>query len=55
MRLRDSQLVAPDGSIYTVLLMPRRPSIFGALSLPGISLAILLIFPAISGNPVLVP
>jgi two-component system, OmpR family, sensor kinase len=43
MRLRDSQLVAPDGSIYTVLLMPRRPSIFGALSLPGISLAILLI------------
>jgi len=43
MRLRDSQLVAADGSIYTVLLMPRRPSIFGALSLPGISLAILAI------------
>jgi two-component system OmpR family sensor kinase len=43
MRLRDSQLVAPDGSIYTVLLMPRRPSVFGALSLPGISLAILAI------------
>ena len=43
MRLRDSQLVAPDGSIYTVLLMPRRPSIFGALSLPGISLTILAI------------
>jgi two-component system sensor histidine kinase CpxA len=37
------QIVATDGSIYTVLLVPRRPSIFGALSLPGISLTILCI------------
>ena len=36
------QIVGPDGSTYTVLLVPRRPSIFGALSLPGISLAILV-------------
>ena len=35
------QIVAPDGSTYTVLLVPRRPSIFGALSFPGISLTIL--------------
>jgi two-component system, OmpR family, sensor kinase len=35
------QIVGPDGSAYTVLLVPRRPSIFGALSLPGISLTIL--------------
>ncbi len=35
------QIVAADGSLYTVLLSPRRPSIFGALSLPGISLTIL--------------
>jgi two-component system, OmpR family, sensor kinase len=35
------QIVAPDGSTYTVLLTPRRPSIFGALSLPAISLTIL--------------
>src|SRR5271166_5965837 len=35
------QIVAPDGATYTVLLVPRRPSIFGALSLPGISLTIL--------------
>ncbi|MEA3152053.1 MAG: two-component system, OmpR family, sensor kinase, partial [Gammaproteobacteria bacterium] len=35
------QIVAPDGSVYTVLLVQRRPSIFGALSLPGISLTIL--------------
>ena len=35
------QIVAPDGSTYTVLLVARRPSIFGALSLPDISLAIL--------------
>ena len=31
------QIVGPDGSAYTVLLVPRRPSIFGALSLPEIS------------------
>jgi two-component system, OmpR family, sensor kinase len=37
------QIVAADGSVYTVLLVPRRPSIFGALSLPGISIAILCI------------
>jgi two-component system sensor histidine kinase CpxA len=35
------QIVAPDGAAYTVLLVPRRPSIFGALSLPGISARIL--------------
>jgi len=35
------QIVGPDGSAYTVLLVPRRPSIFGALSLPAISLTIL--------------
>jgi len=35
------QIVGADGATYTVLLMPRRPSIFGALSLPGISLMIL--------------
>jgi two-component system OmpR family sensor kinase len=37
------QIVGPDGAPYTVLLVPRRPSIFGALSLPGISLMILCI------------
>jgi two-component system sensor histidine kinase CpxA len=37
------QLVAADGTLYTVLFVPRRPSIFGALSLPPISLTILLI------------
>jgi two-component system, OmpR family, sensor kinase len=37
------QIVGADGSAYTVLLVPRRPSIFGALSLPGISLTILCI------------
>lgn len=35
------QIVAPDGSIYTVVTTPRRRSIFGALSLPAISLTIL--------------
>ena len=35
------QIVGPDGVAYTVILAPRRPSIFGALSLPGISLTIL--------------
>jgi two-component system sensor histidine kinase CpxA len=35
------QLVAADGSTYTILLVPRRPSLFGALSLPGIPLALL--------------
>jgi two-component system sensor histidine kinase CpxA len=37
------QIVGADGSVYTVLLVPRRPSIFGALSLPEISLTILCI------------
>jgi two-component system sensor histidine kinase CpxA len=37
------QIVGADGSSYTVLLVARRPSIFGALSLPGISLTILCI------------
>src|SRR5580692_6502813 len=42
------QIVAPDGSIYTVVTTPRRPSIFGALSLPAISLTILGIALAVS-------
>jgi two-component system sensor histidine kinase CpxA len=42
------QIVGPDGVTYTVLLVPRRPSIFGALSLPGISLTILCIALAVS-------
>jgi two-component system, OmpR family, sensor kinase len=37
------QIVAADGTIYTVLLVPRRPSIFGALSLPTISFTIVCI------------
>ncbi len=37
------QIVAADGTAYTVLLLPRRPSIFGALSLPAISLTIVCI------------
>ena len=37
------QIVAADGAAYTVLLVPRRASIFGALSLPEISLTILCI------------
>jgi len=37
------QIVGPDSATYTVLLVPRRPSVFGALSLPGISLTILCI------------
>ena len=35
------QIIAADGLIYTVLLTARRPSVFGALSLPVISLSIL--------------
>lgn len=42
------QIFGADGAVYTVLLMPRRPSIFGALSLPEISLAILCIALAVS-------
>jgi two-component system sensor histidine kinase CpxA len=37
------QIVAPDGTVYTILVVPRRPSIFGALALPGIPLAVLAI------------
>jgi two-component system sensor histidine kinase CpxA len=37
------QIVGLDGAVYTVLLVPRRPSIFGALSLPAISVTILCI------------
>lgn len=37
------QIVGVDGATYSVLLVPRRPSIFGALSLPAISLTILCI------------
>jgi two-component system sensor histidine kinase CpxA len=37
------QIVGADGATYTVLFTLRRPSIFGALSLPAISLTILLI------------
>jgi two-component system OmpR family sensor kinase len=35
------QILGPDGTAYTVLLAPRRPSAFGALSLPGIWFTIL--------------
>ncbi len=42
------EIVGPDGTTYTVLLVPRRPSIFGALTLPGISLTILGIALAVS-------
>ena len=42
------QIVGPDGATYTVLVVPRRASIFGALSLPGISLTILCIALAVS-------
>jgi two-component system sensor histidine kinase CpxA len=35
------QIIDADGAVYTVLLTARRPSIFGALSLPAISLTIL--------------
>lgn len=35
------QIIAPDGSVYTVLQAARQRSIFGALSLPAISLTIL--------------
>jgi two-component system OmpR family sensor kinase len=37
------QIVGADGSAYTVLVVPRRHSIFGALTLPGISLTILCV------------
>jgi len=37
------QIIAADGATYTVLSTPRRPSVFGALSLPAISFTILCI------------
>jgi two-component system OmpR family sensor kinase len=37
------QIIDTDGSTYTIMWYPRRPSLFGALSLPGISVAILCI------------
>ena len=42
------QIVAADGTLYTVMSVPRRPSIFGALSLPPISLTILAIALSVS-------
>lgn len=38
---RAPRLIGPDGETYTVLFPPRRPGFFGALSLPGIPLAVL--------------
>ena len=35
------QIVGTDGAIYTILFAPQRPGLFGALSLPGIPLAVL--------------
>jgi two-component system sensor histidine kinase CpxA len=35
------QLLGPDGAIYTILFAPQRPGLFGALSLPGIPIAVL--------------
>ncbi len=42
------QIRAPDGEIYTLVFSPRRPMLFGALSLPGIPLAVLGISLSIS-------
>ena len=42
------QIIGSDGAVYTVLAVMRRPSIFGALGLPGISLMILCIALAVS-------
>ncbi|MFO1469042.1 MAG: ATP-binding protein [Steroidobacteraceae bacterium] len=35
------QIIAADGAVYTLLFSPRPPGLFGALSLPGIPLAVL--------------
>ncbi len=35
------QIVGPDGTIYTIVFSPQRPGLFGALSLPGIPIAVL--------------
>ncbi len=37
------QIVAPDGQVYTILFSMRRPETFGALALPGIPLAVLVL------------
>ena len=42
------QIVAADGAAYTVLLVMRRPSLFGALSTPQIYLTILVIALSVS-------
>jgi two-component system sensor histidine kinase CpxA len=42
------QVVGPDGTLYTLLIVPRRPSIFDALSRPGIPLAVLGVALAVS-------
>jgi len=36
-----AQIIGPDGSAYTVMLVPRRANIFGALGVPPIALTIL--------------
>jgi two-component system sensor histidine kinase CpxA len=43
------QLVGPDGELYTVLTLPRRPTRFGVLQLPGVPLTVLLVALAVSG------
>jgi len=42
------QIVGADGTWYTLLIVPRRPSVFGALSRPGIPLAVLAVALAVS-------
>ncbi|MDE2304985.1 MAG: HAMP domain-containing protein [Gammaproteobacteria bacterium] len=37
------QIVTADGRVYTILIAPRRPGLFGALTLPGIPPAVLAI------------
>ncbi len=44
-----SQLVGPNGELYTVLTLPRRPEPFGVLQLPGVPLAVLLVALIVSG------
>jgi two-component system sensor histidine kinase CpxA len=42
------QIITPDGTAFTILLVPRRPTLFGPLALPGVPLAILGIALSIS-------
>jgi len=44
-----SQLVGPNGELYTVLTPPRRPEPFGILQLPGVPLTVLLVALLVSG------